>query len=132
MPDDIASAAPAEQLCLMSVAKVRRLALVGTLGDQRVAVHTAGNPVDPESMLPPADVVLLVSGPKGDAMVFRYTAHGELCGDTPHGSVEEALEEAALEYGDALMGWMDVPEDVEDAHAFAIGFAADQINERDE
>jgi hypothetical protein len=116
----------------MSNAKVRRVALIGALGDQRMTVHTAGFPLDPEAMLPPADVVLLVSEVGRDAMLFRYSAHGELCGDTPHDSIAAAEEQAAMEYGDALMAWMDVPADVGDAHAFAVGFAADQLNQRDE
>lgn len=112
---------------------IRRVALVGVLG-RRMAVHTAGFPLDPEEMLPPADVVLLISDGKsgGDTMLFRYSAHGELCGDTPHDSIDAAEEQASLEYGEALMPWMDVPDDAADAHAFAVAFAADQLNQRDE
>ncbi|MEX2179281.1 MAG: hypothetical protein WD801_11255 [Gemmatimonadaceae bacterium] len=116
----------------MVIRNVRRVALVGAMGDRRVAVHTAGYPMDPEAMLPPADVVLLVADGKASAMLFRYSAHGELCGDTPHDSAHAAQDQAILEYGDALMEWMDVPPDVTDAHAFAVAFAADQLNQREE
>lgn len=112
--------------------KRRRVALVGPLGDRRLAVHTAGYPMDPESMLPPADVVLLVWDAKAGAMLFRYTSHGELCGDTPHTSIAEAQEHASMEYGEALLDWIEVPDDVADAHAFAVQYAADQLNQRGE
>jgi hypothetical protein len=111
--------------------KHRRIALVGPLGDERRAVHTAGYPIDPEDMLPAPDVLLLVDGGRGDCMLFRYTAHGELCGDTPHENAAQAETQAAVEYGDALYPWMDVPTDVADAHAFAVRYAAEQLNERE-
>lgn len=111
--------------------RIRRLALVGPL-ERRVTVHTAGYPLPSDRMLPPADVVLAVSDTGGTAMLFRYSAHGEFCGDTPHSSVEEAQRQAEAEYGEALLlPWQDVPPEIGDAHAFAIQFAADQLNERD-
>lgn len=119
----------------MSTKRIRRLALIGPLGDRRVTVHTGGFPLAPDRMLPDADVILLVgdeAGQGGGAMLFRYTAHGELCGDTPHASVAEAERQAASEYGTALLGWSDVPPEVKDAHAFAIQHAAERLNERGE
>lgn len=97
-----------------------------------MSVHTGGFPLAPERMLPDADVVVLVADPKQGAMLFRYSAHGELCGDTPHVSVEEAEHQANLEYGEALFPWIEVPADISDVHAFAIQYAADRLNERDE
>ena len=108
--------------------RIRRVALVGPIG-RRLAVHTGGFPLAPDRMLPDADVVVLVGSDK-EAMLFRYSAHGELCGDTPHGTVEEAMHQAELEYGEALFPWMDVPSDVKDAHHFAIQYAADRLNQR--
>lgn len=116
---------------MLSRPTTRRVSLIGPL-EHRMAVHTAGYPLDPEGMLPPPDVILLVSEPKGQTMLFRYTAHGELCGDTPHDSIGQAEEQAASEYGEALLGWLDVPEGVPDAHAFAVQYAAERLNERDE
>jgi hypothetical protein len=110
---------------------IRRIALIGPL-QHRVAVHTSGYPLDPEYMLPPPDVVLLVARTKGEVMLFRYTAHGGGCGNTPHDSVAQAEEQATEEYGEALLGWMDVPADVGDAHEFAIRYAAEQLNQREE
>jgi hypothetical protein len=112
--------------------RVRRVALIGPIGDRRVSVHTGGFPLAPDRMLPDADVIVLVGKMNEDAMLFRYTAHGELCGDTPHSSVPEAERQAILEYGDALFPWMEVPGDVTDVHAFAIQYAADQLNQREE
>jgi hypothetical protein len=111
--------------------RVRRMTLVGPL-ERRIAVHTAGYPLPVDSMLPPADVVLVVSDATGGAMLFRYSAHGEFCGDTPHGSVEEAQQQAEAEYGEALLlPWQDVPAEIGDAHAFAIQYAAEQLDERE-
>jgi hypothetical protein len=109
----------------------RRIALVGPLEGDRRAVHTAGYPLDPEDMLPSPDVLLLIDRGRDGCMLFRYTAHGELAGDTLHESAADAEAQAELEYGDALLSWMDVPADVTDAHAFAVRFAAEQINERE-
>ena len=80
-------------------------------------------------MLPMPDVLLLVAEPRG-AMLFRYTAYGELGGDTWHASVAEAQKQAEFEYAEALLPWIDVPQDVSDAHAFAIAYAGDRLNER--
>ncbi len=111
--------------------RMRRIALVGPIGNRRVTVHTGGFPLAPDRMLPDADVILVVGNP-AEAMLFRYSAHGELCGDTPHSSLAAAERQAATEYGEALFPWIDVPPDVTDAHAFAIQYAADRLNEREE
>ena len=109
----------------------RRVALVGMLEGERRAVHTAGYPLNPDDMLPAPDVLLLIDEGKNGCMLFRYTAHGELAGDTPHDTALQAETQAQMEYGDALLAWIDVPKDVADAHAFAVRYAADQLNERE-
>ncbi|HXT18924.1 MAG TPA: hypothetical protein VN706_25080 [Gemmatimonadaceae bacterium] len=114
----------------MSHAKTRLVALVGPLNGERHVVQTTDHPLDPDRMLPMPDVVLLVSEDATSTMLFRYTAHGEFGGDTLHGSVREAQEQAADEYEDALMGWEPVPDDVGDAHLFAIRYAHDRLNDR--
>ncbi|HEY8176790.1 MAG TPA: hypothetical protein VIF32_13905 [Gemmatimonadaceae bacterium] len=111
-------------------ARVRSFALVGVTTGERRAVHTAGYPLDPEQMLPIADVLLLVADAEPGAMLFRYTAYGELAGDTWHASVADAQAQAILEYGDALLAWDDVPPEIIDAHAFAVQCAADRLNGR--
>jgi hypothetical protein len=109
----------------------RRIALVGPIAGERRAVHTAGYPMNPDDMLPTPDVLLLIDEGKEGCMLFRYTAHGEFGGDTPHDSALQAETQAQMEYGDALLAWMDVPPDVVDAHTFAVRYAADQMNERE-
>ena len=108
----------------------RRIALVGPLAGERLAAHTRGFPLDPTKMLPVADVILLVSGNEPGVMLFRYTAHGDFGGDTYHSTSEEALEQASFEYGEALGQWLDVPDDIADAHAFAVRYAHEQLNDR--
>lgn len=111
---------------------VRRLALIGPVGDRRLSIHTGGFPLAPDRMLPDPDVVLLVGKEKEDAMLFRYSAHGELCGDTPHSSVADAEHQAAREYGESLFPWEEVPAEITDAHAYAIAYASDRLNQREE
>jgi hypothetical protein len=108
----------------------RSVALVGALTRERRAAHTGGFPLDPEKMLPLPDVVLVVADDNGGAMLFRYTAHGEFGGDTWHATVAEAQEQAAYEYGDALVPWIEVPSEIADAHAFAIQYAFERLNRR--
>ena len=110
--------------------KTRLVALVGPLTGERRVVQTANYPMDPDKMLPVADVVLLVSDENQGAMVFRYTAHGDLAGDTWHASVGSAQEAAMYEYGDALVAWLEVPDDVADAHDYAVRYAFERLNRR--
>jgi hypothetical protein len=112
--------------------RARLVALIGVIEGERQATHTANHPLDPSKMLPVADVILLVADADPGAMLFRYTAHGEFGGDTWHPSVEAAREQAGEEYGDALGQWMEVPEESADPHAFAVKWAADQLNSRGE
>jgi basic membrane lipoprotein Med (substrate-binding protein (PBP1-ABC) superfamily) len=108
----------------------RWLALVGVISGDRRAAQTAGYPLDPSKMLPLPDVVLLVADNEPGAMLFRYTAHGEFGGDTWHPSADDAREQAADEYGDALSEWIEVPSDISEPHAFAVQFAYERLNGR--
>jgi hypothetical protein len=114
----------------MTTKQSRWVALIGALSRERRAEHTNGFPLDPEKMLPIADVVLVVPDEEGSAMLFRYTAHGDIAGDTWHASVGDAKEQAADEYGDALIAWVEVPADVIDAHAFAVQYAHERLDTR--
>ena len=115
---------------MASHAKTRLVALVGPLSGERRVVQTANHPIQADKMLPMADVVLLVSDEGDSAMVFRYTAYGEFGGDTFHSTVDDAKDEAAAEYQDALMEWETVPDEIGDAHAFAIKYAHERLNDR--
>ena len=109
----------------------RRIALIGPIAGERRAAQTSGFPLDPSKMLPIADVILLViDRDPGATMLFRYTAHGDFGGDTFHTNSDEALAQATFEYGEALGEWIDVPDDVGDAHAFAVAYAHDRLNGR--
>ena len=110
--------------------RTRSLALVGSLANHRRLTHTAGFPLYPAKLPPPPDVVLLIGDDNGGAMLFRYTAYGEFGGDTWHQSVDDAREHAIYDYSDALDDWVDVPTDVEDAHAYAVRYAAERLNQR--
>jgi hypothetical protein len=110
-------------------ARKRIIALIGVLSGGRWATETAGHPMDPAKMLPLADVLLVVDDGEG-TMLFRYTAHGEFGGDTYHETLGAAYMQAREEYGDALGEWMDVPDEVTDAHAFAVAYAHDRLNGR--
>ena len=110
--------------------RTRSLSLVGPLEGHRRVTQTAGFPIDPSKLPPAPDVILLVGDADGGAMLFRYTAHGEFAGDTWHATVEDAREHAIYDYSDALGDWVEVPIDVEDAHAYAIQYAAERLNSR--
>ena len=112
--------------------RVRCLALIGPITGERRVTQTQGFPIDPSQILPAADVILLVAGPDPGAMLFRYTAHGEFGGDTWHPTLENAREQVAYEYEDALGEWVHVPEGVEDPHAYAVQYAAERLNDRED
>lgn len=111
--------------------RVRCLALVGPLEGERRVTQTAGFPIDASKLLPSPDVILLIAGPDPGAMLFRYTAHGEFGGDTWHESLDTAREQVQFEYEDAIGEWVHVPQDVDDAHAYAVQYAAERLNSRD-
>ena len=98
------------------------MALVGMPDGERRVVHTAGFPIDPDRMLPTPDVLLIVDSKQQGCMLFRYTAYGELCGDTPHDNAEQAESQAIMEYGEALAPWLEIPPDVADAPSPARGW----------
>ena len=112
--------------------RTRCLALLGPLTGERRITQTQGFPIDASKMLPIPDVVLLIAGPDPGAMLFRYTAHGEFGGDTWHPSLDSAREQVDYEYEDSVGEWVHVPPDVEDAHAYAVQYAADRLDSRDD
>jgi hypothetical protein len=64
-------------------------------------------------------------------MLFRYTTAGEFGGDTWHPTDEDARAQARFEYGEALLlPWMEVPDEIEDPHSFAIQYAFERLKDR--
>ena len=111
--------------------RVRLVSLVGVIEGERRATHTAGYPLDPSKMLPVADVLVLLADSDGPgAMLFRYTAHGEAGGDSWHPTVSDAQRHAEEEYGNALFGWEQVPDEQEDAHRYGVRIAYDRLKRR--
>jgi hypothetical protein len=53
-------------------------------------------------------------------MLDRYTVSGSAAGDTWHENLDHAKGQAEFEYGEAVSEWQEVPEDVQDAVAFAV------------
>lgn len=57
--------------------------------------------------------VLVEEGP-GGVYLYRLTKSGDVVGDTWHASESDAKRQAAIEYGDLLGSWRDVPEEARD------------------
>ena len=45
-------------------------------------------------------------------------------------SLESAREQVDYEYEEAIGEWIHVPPDVEDAHAYAVQYAAERLDDR--
>lgn len=89
-------------------------------------IHYTGIPLElgggePDPM-PHPDVVLLVVEPDA-AMLYRFTAQGDVGGDTWHETENDAREQAADEYGDALGEWTAIPADAADVFEHAVAAA---------
>lgn len=115
---------------MSDLTRTRMMALIGADEGQEHAVSTGVDQLEAVKMLPAADVLLLIAGGDPDAMLFRYTAYGELGGDSWHLTVADAKEQAGDEYGEALLPWEEVPDEVTDAHVYAINCAAERLNSR--
>jgi hypothetical protein len=64
---------------------------------------------------------LLAIEEKQDGMfLFRFTAKGQVVGDTWHTTLEEAKHQARFEFGELLSDWKSVPAEVEDLVSFGL------------
>ena len=82
-----------------------------------------GNDGDSREPLPMARVLVLeetIERGKRSFLLIRYAADGSFAGDTWHLTIDDALEQASFEFGDAHGPWIDVPPDVDDARAFVV------------
>lgn len=65
--------------------------------------------------------VLLVEARTDGVFLFRFTDDGGFGGDTWHGSIEEAKQQAQYEYGTMADEWREVPDEITNVVAFALG-----------
>ena len=67
-----------------------------------------------------APVLIAIEEKPDGVFLFRFTADGQVVGDTWHMTVEEAQQQARFEFPDLLSDWKSVPADVEDVVAFGL------------
>ena len=67
-----------------------------------------------------APVLLVIEKEVDGVFLFRFTAAGQVVGDTWHRTVEEAQQQARFEFGESLSNWISVPADVEDVVSFGL------------
>ncbi|HWF62077.1 MAG TPA: hypothetical protein VN666_17465 [Nitrospira sp.] len=78
---------------------------------------TAGHDLR-EQMEAPA--LVLIEEKSDGVFLFRFSADGQVVGDTWHMMVEEAKQQAYFEFPELLSGWKSVPADVENVVAFGL------------
>lgn len=106
----------------------RFVAVVRDPYEGRPSRHYVGmppmDPGDPDTreQMPVPRVLVLETRPDG-IFLDRYDESGEEAGDTWHQSIDDAKEQAQVEYGDQLGPWTEVPENEPDPVAFAFRLA---------
>lgn len=68
-----------------------------------------------------APALVLIEETSDGVFLFRFTADGQVVGDTWHTTVEEAKQQAHFEFPELLSGWKSVPANVENVVAFGLG-----------
>jgi len=76
--------------------------------------HAIGLPDGPQQDMPLPNILVLEAQSSGAAILFRFTASGEDCGDTWHNDVESAKEQAAWEHEGILGMWAKAPAECPD------------------
>lgn len=87
----------------------RRGAVIGPLTEAQRDWHALRTGTCSATALPLPVLVVLETYERGDAMLARYDAHGDFCGNTWHASEAAAEAQARGEYGDALGAWTGIP-----------------------
>jgi hypothetical protein len=62
--------------------------------------------------------LLLIKQRPDGVFLFRYTADGQVVGDTWHMTVDDAKAQAQHEYGELLSPWKSVPTSIKEVVAF--------------
>lgn len=70
--------------------------------------------------MPVPQVVIATEGERRGWVLYRYTSEREVAGETWHPSMPDAKQQAAQEYGEALGGWREIPEGVDDILTYAL------------
>jgi len=70
--------------------------------------------------MPIPQVVIAAEGERRGWVLYRYTSERTVVGETWHPSMPDAKEQAAEEYAEALGGWREIPEGVDDILSYAL------------
>lgn len=105
------------------MSELRLVAYVGRLSHGPRTRHLIRRGRGLDTLMPPAQVVLMELAPDGSAQVYRFTLDGEFGGDTWHETRADAEHQLEYEYGDAIGKWAEVPPEVADAQGYAVKWA---------
>lgn len=85
-----------------------RAAVAGAIGNTRHDIGTldAGQPTHPAKL--PIPTWVEIHAEDGAFYLFRLDAQGNCVADTWHPTLEEAMEQAAFEYGIGPVDWAEV------------------------
>lgn len=64
--------------------------------------------------------ILIIEERHDGVFLDRYTIKGKWGGDTWHKTIEDAKNQARYEYGDKVMEWQEMPQNVENVLKFAL------------
>ena len=64
--------------------------------------------------------VLLIDVRPDECLLYRYANDGGFAGDTWHETLDDAKHQATYEFPNLISEWREVPDEVEDAVAFAL------------
>lgn len=67
-----------------------------------------------------AQDILLLEEKKDGTFLYRYTASGEIAGDTWHASVEDAKHQADFEFDGLITPWVNVPAEITNVVEYAL------------
>ncbi len=70
--------------------------------------------------MPIPQVVIATEGERRGWVLYRYTSDRKVAGETWHPSMPDAKDQAAQEYAEALGGWREIPEGVDDILSYAL------------